>query len=273
MPKSYIQIAFLSAAITAWCHVAEGAIVRPVITFGGEIVDGLIVNGATSNSVEFSDAARTARSSVDLASGEMRLFASGEGATVSSSAQGIMGDSLTFLNGAGTTVNFTWGLEAIIDAEIFGDTPNNSFILYGLTVGVYEQGLVDHTNWFGRSSEATFFQTLSGDLGNSPTDIVGTSINETINGAITLGSNNESFDFFFSAMLAAASNNELISYTLDGEHTASAGVSVEGNVIVTSGSGEFLGYEASAPVVPEASSMAIWGIGGILALAYRKIAS
>src|SRR5690606_8264839 len=114
MHKSYIQIAIILAAITAWCHVGEGAIVRPVITFGGEIVDGLIVDGATSNSVEFSDAARTARSSVDLASGEMRLFTSGAGATVSSSAQGIMGDSLTFLNGAGTTVNFSWGLEAIV---------------------------------------------------------------------------------------------------------------------------------------------------------------
>ncbi len=260
---------------------AQAYFVRPFITFGvGQSTDGLILNGATSNAVQFNDAARTARSTVDLSTGKMSLFAQGSGPTVSSSAQGVMGDTLNFQNGMGTNVNFSFGLDAVLNATILGDTPNNSFLSWRLAIAVFETGLVDHTNFFGNALQddptdiaPVFFQQISGDQNNPASDIVNFPINENINGNILLTSNNETFDFFYLASLAGISNNELSSYTLDGENTATASITVAQNVIATSGSGVFP-VNMTTTTVPEPNifSLLVLGLLSILfCLRTRKI--
>ncbi len=247
---------------------AQAYFVRPFITFGvGQSTDGLIVDGATSNTVQFNDAARTARSTVDLSTGTMSLYAQGSGPSVSSSAQGVMGDTLNFQNGMGTNVDFSFGLDAILNATILGDTPNNSFLSWRLAIAVFDTGLVDHTNFFGNALQddptdiaPVFFQQINGDQNNPTSDIVDFAINENINGSFTLGSNNESYDFFYLASLAGISNNELSSYTLDGENTATAGITVAQNVVTSSGSGVFP-VDTAATNVPEPNIFSLLGLG------------
>ncbi len=253
-------------------HAASAYFVRPFITFGpGQTTDGLIVNGATSNTVQFNDAARSSRSTVDLATGEMSLFAQGGGPTVSSSGQGIMGETLNFQGGAGTMVDFDWGLEATLDATILGDTPNNSFLTWSITVAVFEADLVDHTNFFGNALQddptdiaPLFFQQVLGNRNNPAADINGFIIDESIQGSLELATNNETWDFFYIAGLSGIAQNELSSYVLDGENTATAGVQVEQFVEVGSGSGEFLGFPTFT--TPEPSALAMLGFA-VVALA------
>lgn len=64
--------------------------------FGGQVTDGLILNGATNNIIQFNEAARAAHSTVYLSTEEMSLFAQGNGPSVSNSVKGTMGDIINF---------------------------------------------------------------------------------------------------------------------------------------------------------------------------------
>lgn len=246
---------------------AQAYFVRPVVTFGGQLTDGLMVDGATSNTVQFNDATRTARSTVDLSTGTMSLYAQGSGPSVSSSAQGVMGDTINFQNGMGTTVDFSFGLDAILNATIIGDTPNGSLLSWSVTIAVFEAGLVDHTNFFGNALQddpndiaPVFFDRALGNQNNPTSDIVNFAIDENINGSFILGSNNESYDFFYLANLVGASNNELSSFTLDGENTATAGITVAQNVVTSSVSGVFP-VDTAVTNVPEPNVFSLLGLG------------
>ncbi|SFP68498.1 PEP-CTERM protein-sorting domain-containing protein [Nitrosomonas cryotolerans] len=247
--------------------------VRPVVTFGSQVTDGLMLNGATSKAVQFND---DARSTVDLSTGEMSLFAQGNGSSVSSSAQGTMGDTINFRNGMGTNVDISFGLDAILNATIIGDTPNSSFLGWSIAVAVFETGLVDHTNFFGNALQddpgdiaPVFFRQISGNQNSPASDIVNFSINENIESSILLESNNVTLDFFYLASLFGASNGEVSSYTLDGENTATAGITVAPNVITTSDSGVFP-VNMTTTNVPEPNIFGLLGLGLLSMLLFLR---
>jgi len=258
---------------------AHAYFVRPAVTFGpGELIDGLIVDGATHNAVEFNDAARTGRASVDLATGEMRLYAEGNVNTASSSGQGIMGDTLTFVGGAGTDVHFSWGLEATVDATVIADTPNGNLLVGSVFFGIFEAGLVDHTNWFGNAQQddpddiaPLFFDTMRVDYSNPVADLSGAIIDLMIDATIKLDSDRERFDVFYTSALFGAANVDLGSYLLDGEHTASAGVAVAPGVTVYSDSGVFLGYGADPATVALPGMLWLFAAGGLGIAARRRL--
>ncbi len=250
---------------------ASAYFIRPFITFGpGQTTDGLIVDGATSSGVQFNDAARSARSFVDLETGEMALYAEGSGSTVSSSGQGVMGDTLNFQNGMGTEVFFGFELEALIDVEVLADTPGrNSFVSWFVAIAVFEAGLVDHTNFFGNAQQddpediaPLFYAEDGGDFNNPSEDIFGADVFASVDGSILLESNNETVDVFYLARLSGISNEELNFYLLDGENTAAAFVDVDPGVEVGSGSGVFLGFPH---IVPEPGPAALLAGAWLLA--------
>lgn len=253
--------------------------IRPFVRIGpGQVIDGLVVDGATEGSQGFNDAALKARSAVSLDEGTMRLYAEGHGPSAAASAQGVMGDTLTFINGAGTSVDVSFSLEALLNAELFGVTLNNSTLLWNISVAVFETGLVDHTNWFGNALQddpgdiaPVFFEFLSGDMGNPSADIVDYAVSESIDGSFMLGSDYESYDFFFLASLFGSAATEISSFIWDGENTATAGLSVDQGVTVQSGSGVFFDSGPTDPV-PEPATMLLFGTGlmGLLGARSRK---
>ena len=245
---------------------ANAYFVRPVVTFGsGTLIDGLIVDGATQNDVGFNDAARQARSDVNLATGEMKLFAAASGPSTSASGQGIMGDTVTFVNGIGTDAYFSFGLDAVLDVDVTIDTFDSPLFSWRVTVGVFERGLVDYTDWFGRSGEALLFNTATDSISDPMADIVGMPINAFVDGTLILPTNRETYDVFYQASLFGGSGSlgQIASFVFDGENTATAGVDVAQGVEVYSGSGVFLGFGADPNAVPVPATIALLSAGWI----------
>jgi hypothetical protein len=241
--------------------------VRPFVTFGaGTSIDGLIVDGATQNDVGFGGSNRQARANVNLATGEMKLFAAASGPGTSASGQGVMGDSLTFRNGAGTNATLSFSLDAILHVDVFQDTLDSPLFTWGVTLGVFERGLVDHTDWFGRSSEAVFFGSDSDSITDPDEDISGLAVNPSVEAIIPLSTDNEIFDVFFNAFLFGGSGSlgQITSFAIDGENTASANVNTALGVDVYSESGVFLGFASDPNLVPVPPTMAILGAGLII---------
>ena len=109
---------------------------------------------------------------------------------------------------------------------------------------MFDAGQVDHTNWFGNALQddpgdiaPVLFQFLHGDLGNPGADIVDYELSESIDESFILGSDYESYDFFYLASVFGSASTELSPFVWDGENTATAGLDVAQGVTVRSGSG------------------------------------
>ncbi|MEM1154115.1 MAG: hypothetical protein AAGI44_08230 [Pseudomonadota bacterium] len=255
---------------------ASAYFVRPVVSFGpGTIIDGLIVDGSTQNAVGFSDAARSARSDVNLETGEVKLFASASGPGTSASANGIMGDTLTFLNGAGTSASFSFGLEATLDIDVSMETLDSPGFFATVTMGVFNQGVADFTNWFSLGTDALFFGTDSFSLTDPQTDVLDQLVEIGVFGNVPLASGRETLDVFYAAFIAGGSGSfgQITSFMFDGENTAIAGLDAGEGVDVFSDSGVFLGFgREPSSQVPAPMSALLLAIG-LLVMRFTRIST
>lgn len=272
--RSWLNTAVISA-VFATSFDASAYFVRPFLTFGpGETIDGLIIDGTTSSSQSFSDASRTARSSIDLETGEVRLFASGSGPSVSSSAQAVFGETLTYRNGAGTSASLFFEFDFDLFYDTIVTTPSVPTLAYTLGLHVFEAGVAEPLTFTNADilSQAIFSETIFENIANSIDDtIIGSDtdiVDDFIEAQFSLTTDNESFDVFFVVGLLGSANNELGRYVLDGENTALVDFQVDDGVSVFSDSGVFLGLESVPVPVPAA----VWFYGAALGtfIAIRK---
>lgn len=240
---------------------------------GYQVSNGYEVNGATSKSVELSDAeGRQASASVDLGTGELKVKAGAVGGTRSASANAIFGDTVTITGGAGTTWDFSLALDGFFELE-FGDPqagpPTHGHTSYDVTLAIYRPGDTTTNTWAFDTANAVFFQSIN-DLDNSPDlDNPYLSISELISSSILLESDHEVFEIYARITTGAGTStyDGITSILADFSHTATLDFSFEDGVEAYSDSGALLGLgRLQATDVPAPGSLALIG-GGLLAAA------
>ncbi len=272
MKKSAALLTVLSTCLLS--ATANAYFIRPYISYSGSTIDGLEVDGATSRAEGYSDAFRSSRADVSLATGQMKLFVEANGPNYGATAQGVMGDTVTLVNGAGTTANFTWGLEATVNVDWFQNTLNSHTIWYVAGMAVYAPGVADRTNWHVKEDNALFYDFRVYQMPEPTEDVIDYLIDVDLSGDINLDSNYQSFDVFYTAQLLASGSDEWMGFTIDGEHTASAGLSLADGVTMTSASGVFLrdapGNNDPSSNVPEPGTILLLGAGLASILGFRS---
>ncbi len=272
--KFFITALLSTFFVTA---TAQAYFVRPVVHIPpGEIIDGLEIDGATSRTEQFGDAFRPVRTSVDLATGQMKLFAQSNGVngvTLGAGTTGIMGDRIKITNGIGTTAHFTWGLDATVTIDWFQNTLDTNRVFYGAYMGIYDAGIADYSNWFGKKDKALFIEDTWYQIDDPTEDVVDFVIDLDVVADIEITKPNQELDVFYSAFMMTGPSNEWLGFTLDGWHTAQAGLTLAPGVTMTSASGVFLGRAPGSPSpVPEPGTMMLFGVGliGLLGSKSRK---
>ncbi len=269
-------ISLLGSTLLVVSMSSHAYFVQPVVQVGGEFVNGLDENGATSGSEGIAAADGDARADIDLNAGEMHLFASGSGTSAFSSGQGLMGDTVTFTGGQGSNVAFSFGIDGTVEATLDGTLSEFTTLQVRLAVGVFDTGLVDASNWFGNALQndpedimPLFFEQTSIEFADDLSGSLATTFDEMITGSLALASDNVTLDFFYLAGLQGASNGAFSSFILDAENTATASITVGPDVSTTSGSGTFLGFPAAPAAVPLPGSVALFGLAAIALLTRR----
>jgi len=265
MKKEGALLVALAAMLTHGGAAHAEYFVRPYVGFStGGVQDGLVENGATSKTVGFSDAARSASSTVDLSTGSLKGYAA-------QYVNSVMGDTITFRGGASTTWDFGFTLDGSLSATLGLQAPGNNSstgIAYSLTFAVYRPGEVNSGNWFSQSSKALFFQnqdiryTFPGD--DDPTG----AIYDSISGNLALDTDYEAFEIYarIFASASALAPTGLVSSEVDLSHTGTVDFAFAPGVSAYSDSGVFLGLglDPVVPGVPEPGSMALM-LAGLVA--------
>lgn len=243
--------------------------VRPTAQFGaGELIDGYEGNGQTYKEVSYNDAARSIVSSVDLSTGELKIYAAEDSAPQGAWGNAIMGETITIRNGAGTTWNFEFGADGTFEATGGPVAPgaNEGMMMYDLALAIYRPGQVDYTNWFARAQatgdgvDPLFFDYISNYIPVGGADY-SNSILESIMSSLVLESNYEQFEIYAKIYAGGYTSvgGGITSYVADFSHTATIALNFEDGVETYSASGEFLGLISDPNVtsVPEPGSLAL----------------
>ena len=243
--------------------------VRPTAQFGaGELIDGYEGNGQTYKEVSYNDAARSVISSVDLSTGELKVYAAEDSAPQGAWGNAIMGETITIRNGAGTSWDFEFGMNGTFDAigGLVAPGANQGMVMYDLALAIYRPGQVDYSNWFahaqatGDGVDPLFFDYISNYIPVGGADY-SDSILESIMSSLVLESNYEQFEIYAKIYAGGYTNvgGGITSYVADFSHTATIAFNFEPGVAGSSGSGVFLGLPKEPDVVsvPEPGSLAL----------------
>lgn len=282
LSKNGLVLASLAAILTYGSAAHAGYFVRPYVGFAvGAVQDGLDVNGVTSKTVGFSDAFRSANSTVDLATGSLKGFAAqnGEGFSYFNS---IMGDTITFRGGAGTTWDFDFTLDGSLSTVLGPQAPGNnstSGVAYSLSFAVFRPGQVTYADWFSKAGGTVvplFFENQDYQF-SFPGDNPNGSIFQTISGNLALQSNEEIFEIYARIFASASADTAtgLVSSGVDLSHTGKIDFDFSNSVSAYSDSGVFLGLARDPGVVngvPEPGSLALVlaGVIGLVGVARKR---
>jgi hypothetical protein len=255
-----LLIAAALLGVTATAHA--GYFVRPFLSLGGSVVDGLEQNGATQRTENFSS---LLRAEVSLNQGTIRNYLELTGPGNSGQAAGVMGDRLTFRGASGTTVDFGFRFDGNIQAPARDPALGST-----LQIGVFANLFV-----FDASANATYanFNELPGALVsqtrflqfNNPSEPLDLSVLEDLMGSvdITVGGAN-SFDVFYSLSVFASLNGNPGTVTMDFLNTGTARVGTAPGVSFSSDSGVFPGSTdapglVSEPAIGALLALGLWG--------------
>ncbi|MFK7975646.1 MAG: hypothetical protein AB8C02_05890 [Halioglobus sp.] len=285
---------FSSVSIHAMPLLGEQYYVRPVLRVGGgEIIDGLVQNGATV-ATQSQGVTGNSRSEVNLREGTVKMYAEEfTNSAVGLQTFGGFGERITVRNGAGTS----WGIDFGVEGEVFGDLGFRApgapapTIVYNVGVVVLEAGLADYSNFLSFARDPCFGQDplsctpapaalanefsqlqyevpvedfFDGDGGFY--DFLSTAVSVDI----AIDSNLEQFDLFtytnvFMAFDTLGPQSGLQNYVMDFENTARYTQQFAPNVDVFSSSGEFLGLTTPPNdppgTVPTPGVLQLFGLG------------
>ena len=282
MGKNGRGAALVAAAVLAsTASAAEaGYFVRPVAQYGqGEMMDGLVRNGATSKSVQFHDGYTALEASVDLADGTIKTYVSSSGPQSNYLiATGIYGDTIRYSGNSLEAVSFTVDFDGMIysfQQDMGAEYPNDSrFIGVDAYFAVFEAGT--GATWdcwtvvcSGLEGVALYndrhFQSWTDEGLDFYTDF-----NFQMGDNLLL-ENNKSYEVYvaFNLLLNPGQYDGFIE--MKSLNTSRLSIQA-GNGSFTSDSGALLGFEKTPAGVPEPASwaMLIAGFGLVGAAARRR---
>lgn len=258
---------------------AQAYFVRPFIQVSpAGLVDGIIVDGVTLSSQNFGT---NFQSEVDLSAGTIKPFLNIPGAMQGGQAGGSFGDTITFNNAMGTTVDFSFTYDGVINITptLPGPLPT------GISVSVFGNLFV-HDSTTG----ATFadFSSLGGELvgqsnfntsfgtpsGSTPVDVFNVPFSNTLSGSFVVGTQ-DTYDVFSALSIAVFTNNNPVTVTMDFQNTGTFGIATAPGVTFNSNNGSGVFLTATPPggdPIPEPSTILLFGTGlaGLALLRYQK---
>lgn len=271
--------ALLVAAAALTINTAANAayFVRPYLAYDGEVVDGLILNGATSSSQSFSNDFVSLQSEANLADGTVKAYLDMNGPSSSFGvAAGVIGEQIRYFGETGTAVEFNFDFDGTISAYqdlLGGNEPaGDRQILIDAYFAVYDSSVgATWDNWSVGGSNSQFAlisQNILLPFSSSDEYFYEDVFNDELGGILNLVSGN-SYDIFASYNLIAIAGSDPGYVTMDFLSTGRLGISDDQ---FTSQSGDFLGFAQTPAVVPEPASwaMLIAGFGLIGAAARRR---
>lgn len=235
--------------------------VRPYLTLGAAVIDGIETNGATQRSESFTNDLQV---NIDLADGTVKnyikLTGPDSGGSGIAQAAGIMGDRVTFNGAEGTTVDFSFDFDGYLSAPA-RDPSYNSTLQLAVFANLYV---------FDADAGATYlnFSSLGGALVSqslflnylNPAEPIDEFISRTLAGSV-LVTGNSSFDVFASLSLSAIVGNNPATVEMDFLNTGTFGIQTAPGVSYTSDSGVFLTDQPPAVPEPATWAMLIGGFG------------
>ncbi|WP_188946532.1 hypothetical protein, partial [Polymorphobacter multimanifer] len=114
-----------TAALTINTAANAAYFVRPYLSYDGEIVDGLILNGDTSSSQSFSNGFVSLQSEANLSDGTVKAYLDMSGPSTSFGiAAGVIGERIRYFGETGTDVEFNFNIDGTISAyqDLLGGT-------------------------------------------------------------------------------------------------------------------------------------------------------
>ncbi len=270
--------------------------VRPLLRVGSGVAqDGLQVNGPT-NATQSQNVVGESWSTVDLATGTVKMYAEGNGAQPGLQTYGGFSERLTIQGGGGTTWNMGFDLIGEISGGLGSSAPGGPRpqVFYNLGIVVFQAGVANYTNVLGIAGDScwgqdtlnctpapaplanvSFSDIISIPVDDYPSDdTFSLSIDENILASVLLPSNNVLLDLFVytnvivSTGSAGSAVTGVTDYVSDFSNTATFGQTFAPGVNAYSSSGQFMGLSTppqSVPTppqsVPEPATFALFGIG------------
>lgn len=256
-----------------------GYFVRPVLQYGGgEMVDGLSLNGATSRSLTFNDGYTELQSHVKLSDGTLKTRVSSAGPQYNFLiATAIYGDTIRYTGSETDTVSFFVDFDGFINSNQFdmGDEDPNASRYIGIDAyfAVYEAGTgATWDDWTvtGSQKGTALYNDRETISWNNEDPAFGDSFQFTLGDDLFL-KNNASYEVYVAFNLLLKPGGFGGDIEMDAMNTARLSINA-GNGSFTSSSGELLGFDKTPGGVPEPATwaMLIIGFGTVGAAARRR---
>lgn len=268
----------LSLFLLSGAAHAASYFVQPIVFVSpGSFINGLEIDGNVESSHGYNNAPLSINSIVSLSDGTLKGNVVVDGTAPSGGfSQGRFGERVTFVNGEGTTANFTFSFDGFVTADARDPNLNSHLqIEVDAYVAIFapEAG-ANASTWYDLSfgaQDQTLFKdrlTLSFD---DPAFDLDEYISHVFSAALPVDAGRTSFDIFANLSLIVSKNLNPGYVGLDFLNTATFGIEVEEGVTYTSLSGSFLeATGVTAVPLPATAWLTLTGLGGLAAMRARR---